>query len=74
VSLVLKGRAELQAIDAFSLTPSLEYEFEKQDTGAYLGIAGKGSANSLYFWRIFRIIDRNSTINFGASDRIVPHA
>jgi uncharacterized protein (TIGR02145 family) len=50
------------------------FEFEKQGTGAYFWIAGKGSANVLDIWWIFRRIDRYSTINYGASVRLVRHS
>jgi uncharacterized protein (TIGR02145 family) len=47
------------------------FEFEKQTTGAYWWIAGGGAANVCDLWWIFRSLDRYSTINFGASVRLV---
>jgi uncharacterized protein (TIGR02145 family) len=64
----------LNNASGFSIIPAgwKFFDFEKQDSGAYFWIAGKtAAANVLDVWWIFRSLDRYSTINYGASVRLV---
>jgi uncharacterized protein (TIGR02145 family) len=65
----------LNNASGFSATPAgwKFYEFEKQGTGTYFWIAGGGAANVCSIWWILSTPDRHSTINFGASIRLVKH-
>lgn len=65
----------LNNASGFSATPVgwKFYDFEKQGTGTYFWIAGGGAANVCALWWILSTPDRHSTINFGASIRLVKH-